>query len=123
MSSETQNVQLINREIRRELGQLRPSNTTAASVYTPVANTTGIIETIVVCNQTASSVSYRIFLDANGTTFDETTALFFDVSLPANSTDVIETMVYINQVTGNLGVRTSANNALTFSVYGREIGP
>ena len=105
----------------KQLGQLRPANTTAASLYSPGASTTTIIKTIVVCNQTASSAKYRIFMDDNGTTYDESTALFFDIAIGANSTDQIDTFYAMNDSTGNLAVRTDTNSALTFTCFGTEI--
>lgn len=105
----------------KQLGQLRPANTTAASLYSPGASTTAIIRAIVICNQTASSAKYRIFVDDDGTTFDESTALFFDVTIGANSTDQIDTFYAMNNSSGALGVRTDTNSALTFTAFGGEI--
>ncbi len=105
----------------KQLGQLRPANTTAASLYSPGASTTAIIKTIVVCNQTASSAKFRIFLDDDGTTYDESTALFFDIVIGANSTDQIDTYYAMNNANGNLAVRTDTNSALTFTCFGVEI--
>jgi hypothetical protein len=105
----------------KQLGQLRPGNTTAASLYSPGASTTAIIKTIVVCNQTASSAKYRIFVDDDGTTYDQTTALFYDITIGANSTDHIDTYYAMNDANGNLAVRTDTNSALTFTCFGAEI--
>lgn len=105
----------------KQLGQLRPANTTAATLYSPGASVTTIIKSIVVCNQTASSAKYRIFMDDDGTTFDEATALFFDITIGANSTDQIDTFYAMNNSSGALGVRTDTNSALTFTCFGTEI--
>jgi len=105
----------------KQLGQLRPANTTAASLYSPAASTTAVIKSIVVCNQTGTAATFRIFVDDNGTTYDETTAHYFDVSLAANSTLQIDTFWAMNDATGNLAVRTGTNDALTFTAYGVEI--
>ncbi len=105
----------------KQLGQLRPANTTAASLYSPGASTTAIIKSIVVCNQTASAAKFRIFLDDDGTTYDESTALFFDITIGANSTDQIDTFYAMNDANGNLAVRTDTNSAITFTAFGVEI--
>lgn len=104
----------------KQLGQLRPANTTAASIYSPAANTVTQIKTIIVCNTTSSSASYRIFLDDDGTTYDESTALYWDISLPGNTTESIEVNLAMDDSTGNLAVRTSSANALTFTAFGAE---
>jgi len=107
----------------KQLGQLRPANTTAASLYSPP---TGIISTevttIFVTNTTAGAIAYRVFIDEDGTTYDETTALYYDVSLGANTTEMINPNgLFMNNSSGNLAVRTATNDALNFTAYGIEI--
>ena len=70
----------------KQLGQIRPANTTAVSLYSPGADTQTIIKSIIVCNTSGSSATFRIFVDDNGTTYDQATALFYDVALAANNT-------------------------------------
>ena len=105
----------------KQLGQLRPANTTAASLYSPGAGVTAVIKSIVICNTTASAADFRIFLDDDGTTYDETTAHYFDVPIAANTTIQIDTFWAMNNSAGNLAVRTDTNDALTFTAYGVEI--
>lgn len=105
----------------KQLGQLRPANTTAASLYSPGTGVTAIIKTIVICNQTSSSAKFRIFLDDDGTTYDESTALFFDIDIGPNSTDHVDTYYAMNNPSGNLAVRTDTNSAITFTCFGAEI--
>lgn len=105
----------------KQLGQLAPANTTAASIYSPPdASTTGIIKTIVICNTTATSAKFRIFFDDNGTSYVAGTALFYDVPIEANSTVEIDTFLAMSDNTGNLAVRTDTADALTFTVFGAE---
>lgn len=104
-----------------QLGQLRPANTTAASVYSPAAATETQITTVVVCNTSGAAATFRIFQDDNGTTYDETTALYWDVTIAANdSVTFTDLKLFMNDSTGNLGVRTSVADALTFTVSGLE---
>lgn len=105
----------------KQLGQLRPANTTAASIYSPGASTTAIIKTITISNTTSSNAKYRIFVDDNGTTFDQTTATHYDIIIPGNTTDLIDTYWVMDDSTGNIGVRTDTANAITFTVFGAEI--
>jgi len=104
----------------KQLGQLRPANTTAASLYSPVANVTGIIKTLHVCNTTASSAKFSIYSDDNGTTYDESTALFFDVLLAANTTVQISMFVAMDNEAGNFAVQTDTASAITFTLFGAE---
>lgn len=103
-----------------QLGQARPSNTTATSIYSPVG--TGTVVTsmqMFVCNTTVSAASFRIFQDNDGSTFDEDTAIVWDQSLAGRDT-VIISLGPMDNPAGNVGVRTDAGNALTFTLYGTE---
>ena len=109
----------------RMLGQARPANTNAVSIYSPAGNARAEVLQIVICNTTSSAATFRIFHDDDGTTYDQTTALYYDKTVAANDT----LRVYPNDppgfamvnAAGNLAVRTDTNNALTFTVYGNEI--
>lgn len=104
---------------QRELAQARPAGTSAVQVYQP--NSIAVITTIIVANTTGSSANYSIYLDKDGTTYTEATALFYSVALAANTTALIEFAngVPITSV-GNLAVQTGTGSAITFTVYGME---
>lgn len=103
-----------------QLGQLRPANTTAASLYSPADGIVTVITQIIVCNTSAGSAKYRICHDEDGTTYDETTALFWDVPLATETTDILSVTLYMTDNSGNISVRTDTNSALTFTCYGEE---
>lgn len=103
----------------RLLGQLRPANTTAASIYSP--DDFAIVDRILVCNQGGITPKFRIFLDNDGTTYDETTALYWDIALDADQTVEIDGPLYMANSSGNLAVRTDTADDVTFTVFGREI--
>lgn len=107
--------------VLKQLGQLTPANTTAASLYSPAANTETIIKSIIICNTGNTSNKYRIFHDAAGTTYDESTALFWDIQLNKESTEILEFNLAMNGSTGNLAIRTDSADDLTFTCYGAEI--
>lgn len=104
----------------KQLGQLRPANTTAASLYSPGASTQTIVDNIIICNTSGAPVTYRLFVDDDGTTYDATTALAWDIALAANSTDVFEIKITMNNTNGNLAVRTNTANGITFTANGQE---
>jgi hypothetical protein len=105
---------------KRQLGQLRPSDTTATSIYTPPgSNTLAEISSIVVCNTSGAAASFSIFLDPNGSTYDETTALVWLDEI--TTFDIIQFEVPIPIISGgNLAVKSSSGNAFTFTVFGLE---
>lgn len=103
------------------LGQLRPANTTAASVYSPPASTETIISMVKCANVSALPANVRIFLDDDGTTYDETTALHWDVTVGVGETLEVTGPITMNDASGNLAVRTSVADAINFTVFGNEV--
>jgi hypothetical protein len=104
------------------LGQLRPANNTAASLYAPAGNKKGFIEVIVVCNTTANPETFRVFYDSDGTTYSQVTALYYDFPIDPNETFIISFEGLSIPITsaGNLAVRTSTGDALNFTAFGKE---
>jgi hypothetical protein len=105
----------------KQLGQLRPSNTSAASIYTPASGVTAIIKNITVCNTSVAPAKFSIFHHDSGTTYDQSTALYYTCIIEKNQTVVLPAFMAMNNPTGNLAVQTNTANALTFSVYGAEV--
>ena len=105
----------------QQLGQSRPSGTTATSLYSPGAGEEVIIKSIIVTNTSGSSATYRLFVDSNGTTYDETTAIAWDITLGGGETDIFEGTICMNDSSGNLAVRTDTADALTFTANGLVI--
>jgi len=103
-----------------QLAQSRPSGTTATSIFT--ASIVTEISLIVVCNTTASSADFSIYHDDDGSTADQTTALFYAVPVAGNTTVTISSdsigAGLQMAATAQLSVQTSVANALTFTVYG-----
>lgn len=105
----------------QQLGQARESSTNAVSVYSPSIGETTVIKSIVLCNNTTSSVTFRIFMDNTGSTYNQSTAQFYDAPLGANSTIMIDTYWPMNNENGNLAYRSSVAEALTITVFGTVI--
>ena len=102
-----------------QVAQSRPSNTTAASVYTAPLPTE--VTRIIICNTTGSAADASLYHDDDGSTFDATTALIESKSIPAN--DYLEIKLdggsgLMIKRSGQIGVKTGTGNALTFTLYG-----
>lgn len=102
-----------------QLGQLRPADTNAASLYSPNTGQQAEITKIVVCETSGATPTFRIFHDDDGTTYDQSTALYYNAGLSANETKEIETNWFMSNPSGNIGVRSSSANAITFTAYGK----
>jgi hypothetical protein len=105
----------------KQLGQSRINGTTATSVYSPAVGVTAIIKTIYIANQSGSADTYRLFVDDDGTTYDQTTALFYDIVIEADETLQIDTFIAMNDPSGNVAFQNGTANALTITLFGAEI--
>ena len=105
----------------KQLGQARPGDTNSVSIYSPAANVTTIITHIFVCNTTGNTPAYSIYCDDDGSTYDETSALYFANAMAANTTEKIPCFIAMNNSAGNLAVETDTADEITFTVFGSEI--
>jgi len=113
-------VSFLNREISKQLAQSRPSGTSAASIYAPANNVTGVIKMIKVVNTTGTAATFKLFHDQDGTTYSEETALEWSTSVAANATWQNDCFIAVKN-SGNFAVSTATGSALTFTLYGIEI--
>lgn len=109
----------------RQLGQVRPVDSTPISIFQPRQYRSGLagaeIISVVIVNTSASTANFSMFLDDDGTVYDESTALFWEVPVGASSTIPIDVNLKMNNSEGNLAVKSSAGNALTFTIFGSEL--
>lgn len=105
----------------KQLGQLRPADTNAASIYSPATGVTWVAKSIVVCNTTGSAATFYLYHDEDGTTYSEATALFWNVSVAAAESKTYTFLVTGSNSSGNLAVKSGTADALTFTLYGAEI--
>ena len=106
----------------KQLGQARAADLNAVSVYSPGASTEAILPpgSIIVANTSGAVAAVRLFLDDDGTTYDETTAIAWDVEILADSIWAFPGRITMNDATGNLAYRTSVASALTITISGLE---
>ena len=103
----------------QQLAQKRPTGTSAVSAFSPSVKT--VIKSVVICNTTSQATTFSIFIDDDGTDYDEDTAVFFDAPIGANTT--VEACTYwpMANSDGNAAVQSGANNAITFTFFGATI--
>lgn len=105
----------------KQIGQARENSTNAVSVYSPAASTQTIVRSIIVTNTSGADAKVRIFVDSNGTTYDESTAVAWDVIVRGDTSWDREVTFCMNDSSGNLAYRSSVANALTITVNALEI--
>jgi len=102
-----------------QIAQSRPSNTTAVSAVSPTDGQIIQVTSVFLANTTSANATFRIFHDEDGTTYDESTALFYDVTLDANTSLHIDLAdIWLRNSSGNLAVRVGTASAITFTFYG-----
>lgn len=105
---------------RDQLAQLMPTDTNAQVLLACSGSQKFAIGTVLVTNVTGDDLTYRIFHDKDGTTYDTTTALFYDCTIRGNSTMHLSLLFAMNEA-GNIAVRASQANSLNFTLYGATL--
>jgi hypothetical protein len=104
----------------KQLGQTRPPTLdTFVSIYSPGSNIEASSLVLTIANVTGTDSTYRICQDDDGTTYDQSTALAWDVAIAANTVARIN-VGPMNNSAGNLAVASDLGNANTFTLHGVE---
>jgi hypothetical protein len=106
----------------RPLGQTRPPTlNTPVSIFSPVNGVRAVTRSLFISNVAAGgkAAKYSVYLDHDGATFDDTTALARSVSLNAGTTDIFPLWLPMDNAAGNLAVETNdVANELNFTLFG-----
>jgi len=105
-------------EQKKILGQLAAAATTSEVLYTVPDLKGAVLSSIVVCNRSASSKTFRLAVSYGGNALSNKDYQYYDTSIPANDTlTIVIGMTLSNEDV----VRTYASSAdLTFTAYGVE---
>lgn len=101
------------------LGQSNPSATTATTLYTVPSATSAIVSTITICNQSATTGSYRVAVRPAGASLASQHYIAYDISITGNATDTL-TLGITLATTDVITVYASSAN-FSFSAFGSEI--
>jgi hypothetical protein len=106
----------------KQLAQGRAQNT-FSTFYTVPAGTVTTVLTIDICNTTAADHALRIcFVPASGSA-DESTALFWDVTIDAKSPAVWTGPQTLKNVGSTIQVMADVSDAITLTISGIEKVP
>jgi hypothetical protein len=110
--------------MRRQLGQVRPANTSATVLFQPLDSTPYNIDLIHVANVGTTTIEVSVFHDRDGTTYDATTALLWQSELLPKGMLQFEMSKgiadYLKE--GRVAVQTNVANSATFTCYGEIEG-
>jgi glucose-6-phosphate dehydrogenase assembly protein OpcA len=101
------------------LGQVNPSATTATTLYTVPASTATVVSTITVCNQAASSATFRIAIRPAGATLAAIHYVAYDSTVAANDTTALTLGVTL--ATTDVITVYASTATVSFNAYGSEI--
>ena len=96
------------------------ATTSPVSIYNPGASTESVIKQITVCNTSTNIVTVSIYRDDDGTTYDTTTAVNYQQSVPAKSTVHFDVYYCMNDSSGNIAIEAGASSSLTITLDGIE---
>lgn len=101
------------------LGQSNPAATTSTALYTVPASTQAIVSTLTVCNQSATSATFRISVSVNGATLSAKEYVAYDTAIGGNGIQAFTLGLSLGAADV---VRVYASTAnLSFSAFGTEI--
>jgi hypothetical protein len=106
--------------VYKVLGQVAPTNTENANLYTVGAGKQAVVSTIAVSNTTNAATTGRVFIRIAGTAAAQSNALIYDASFPSNSVSTFTIGITLSE-TDIITVQSNTANALTFHAFGSEI--
>lgn len=109
---------------RRNLRPIRRlAARTAATVNAPLyecpQGRSATVESLVICNTSASAVAVRVFHTTPTETAAVGTAIFYDLSCAANSSTLVEFPLYLN-AGERIVIYAATGSVVTVTAYGRE---
>ena len=105
-------------DVIKVLGQSAPAATTTTTLYTvPNLNQT-TVSSLVICNRTGGSLSYRVSVHVAGATTDNKQYLYYDKTLAANETFSAVLGLTLNQ--SDVVKVYASNTGLSFNMFGVE---
>ena len=108
----------------RQLAQVFVPNTNAMSLISKTTKRKVVVTSINVVNTSSAAQTFSIYLDKDGTTYSNATALLFNQALAANTAVLLEWQSGLPidpQAAGNLAFSASNANVLTVTINGLEL--
>ena len=101
------------------LGQSNPSATTATTLYTVPAATAAVVSTLVICNQTSTSATFRISVRPAGAS--QTAAMYLAYDVVVGGSDSTALTLGITLATTDVITVYASVATLSFAAFGSEI--
>jgi hypothetical protein len=103
---------------KKVLGQVNPSATTATTLYTVPSAKSAVVSSLIICNQAASSATFRIAVRPAGATLAAVHYIAYDVTVGASDTTALT--LGITLATTDVITVYASSATLSFHAYGDE---
>lgn len=103
---------------KKVLGQVNPSATTATTLYTVPSAKSAVISTLTICNQAASTATFRVAVRPGGATLAAVHYVAYDVTVGASDTTALT--LGITLATTDVVTVYASSATLSFHAYGDE---
>lgn len=101
------------------LGQVRPAVGGTSEELYAASGVEAKITGITMANTTGAAAKATVYMAADGVTFDQSTALFYQINLQANETIVDPTERGL-PMSAVMHAESDTNVAITFTLHGKE---
>ena len=103
---------------KKVLGQVNPSATTATTLYTVPSAKSAVVSSLIICNQAASTATFRIAVRPAGATLAAVHYVAYDVTVGASDTTALT--LGITLATTDVVTVYASTATLSFHAYGDE---
>jgi hypothetical protein len=101
------------------LGQSNPAATTATTLYTCPTSTSVVLSSITICNQAATSGSYRVAIRPNAENLAAKHYIAFDRTIGANATETHT--IGVTMDAADVVTIYASSTTMSFNAFGVEI--
>jgi len=105
-------------DVIKPLGQLAAAATTAETLYTVPALAQTTTSSLIICNRTVGSLTYRISVHVAGAAANDKQYLYYDKALAAN--DTFTAVLGLTLGPADVVKTYASATGLTFNLYGVE---
>jgi glucose-6-phosphate dehydrogenase assembly protein OpcA len=103
---------------KKVLGQVNPSATTATTLYTVPSAKSAVVSSLTICNQAASTATFRIAVRPAGATLAAVHYVAYDVTVGASDTTALT--LGLTLATTDVVTVYASTATLSFHAYGDE---
>jgi glucose-6-phosphate dehydrogenase assembly protein OpcA len=103
---------------KKVLGQVNPSATTATTLYTVPSAKSAVVSTLTICNQAASTATFRVAVRPAGATLAALHYVAYDVTVGASDTTALT--LGITLATTDVVTVYASTATVSFHAYGDE---